>query len=279
MIKRAILRNMLRQQILRAEDSYEQLHNKVNEIFIVSWEAISAVALSDAIEVVKAGGDAEAVIAAVEVACGGEAMQSAVGNKLTQLTGAIIETGWKESGVGIAFNAADAKAIATIKSGNLFWVRQHWNSYTADIIEKIITDSFAIGGDSRANIAANLEAGFKGIQAGTQAYWTTLADHIDIKTRNLGRVLAFEEIRAEYVTVKAWLDGSTTPFCRAVNGKVLKVSDLSKQRNQYLDAVRAKDVDAVKQIWPMKRDIVTIPNNIGMPPYHFRCRTIVVLKI
>lgn len=277
--RRALIRNLMLAKIIKSDDAFEALHQQVMELLVVEWDKLLAVAIADALTAAEAGADVAAIATVIESAAGGVAMEAAVRSELTQLTQAIVQTGWTEASVGIGFNVADTNALAVLKEGNLFWVREHWNEYTGNVIQKILDDSFAIGGDSLANRMRNLELGLGSLVPGTENYWRVLADHIDTKTREIGRIMAYEKAGVDSVRVKARIDARTTPFCRAAHGKVLLLSDLKDQKNKYLVAVNAKDKDAVKNIWPMKRDATNVTGNIGMPPYHFRCRTVTVANI
>lgn len=107
------------------------------------------------------------------------------------------------SEVGIAFNLPDKYAINVIKQYNLFWIGSRWDEHTGKLIRGVMEKSFEIGGDSLPNIAKNLKLAFSGIQQGTDAYWTKLADHFDTTIRELGKLVTYEEMGAEYLVVRA----------------------------------------------------------------------------
>lgn len=62
------------------------------------------------------------------------------------------------------------------------------------------------------------------------------------------------------VKVIAVIDQRTSTICRSMNGRVIEVSHLGRQ------------ADA---IWPGGPHFGKLPKNLGLPPYHFRCRTMI----
>ena len=94
-----------------------------------------------------------------------------------------------------------------------------------------------------------------------------------------GRQAGFSELVAVAV-----IDGKTTPFCIWVNGRVLSVSALQSQLDRHLRLSIAGDIESLIGNWPMLSSKITQSESrsvlrrgfarVGMPPYHFRCRTL-----
>ena len=69
-----------------------------------------------------------------------------------------------------------------------------------------------------------------------------------------------------------------------MHGRVIPVSKLSQQRDDYLAAIKTRDLVSAKEVWVMHRDASALagiktgdlPAGTASPPYHFRCRTITV---
>lgn len=78
------------------------------------------------------------------------------------------------------------------------------------------------------------------------------------------------------------MDDRTTKFCRWVHGKVVSGRRIRSKLTAYYAAVAAGDLERMKQIWPLTDPGLDLGRfhrvfyNVGLPPYHFRCRTIVV---
>lgn len=86
--------------------------------------------------------------------------------------------------------------------------------------------------------------------------------------------------------LSAVLDGRTSAFCRAINGKVFKVDDARKSINEILSVQNPDDVKAL-QPWP-KQDKASMEKyaemtaeeltaaGLHIPPFHPGCRTMLV---
>jgi len=93
-----------------------------------------------------------------------------------------------------------------------------------------------------------------------------------------GLQAGFTELRAVAV-----IDGKTTPFCVWVNGRVVSVSGAQEQLDRHMRAALSGDIDALMGNWPMldskivqsddRRALRRAFARVGLPPYHFRCRT------
>lgn len=119
---------------------------------------------------------------------------------------------------------------------------------------------------------------FQALKPASRAYFNGLADHSARKLREIGRVAGYERAGITHVKVKAILDQRTSKICRAMNGRIIPVATLAAQKERILNA---KGKEELKRAQPwLKEDQVTaaadLPENYGLPPYHYRCRTITV---
>lgn len=79
-------------------------------------------------------------------------------------------------------------------------------------------------------------------------------------------------------------DEKTTPFCWWVHGKIVSISKVRAQLDRFYDAVSRGDSDAIKEAWPLEEALQPggesrfrrVFGELGVPPYHFRCRTVLV---
>ena len=94
------------------------------------------------------------------------------------------------------------------------------------------------------------------------------------KAREIGRIAGFEEAGITEVRVRAVMDAKTSPVCRSMNGRIIEIQHLTAQRD---DILAAKTIDQLKNAaaWPTPQQGPTksLPHNVGIPPYHYRCRT------
>lgn len=99
---------------------------------------------------------------------------------------------------------------------------------------------------------------------------------------NLGRFWGGEQ-----EGVRRWIavnprDERTTLFCRWVHGKVVSASRIRRQIQDYLSAVAEGDQESAQAAWPLEEpqgsrvEFRARLSRRGLPPYHFRCRTVVV---
>lgn len=99
---------------------------------------------------------------------------------------------------------------------------------------------------------------------------------------NLGTFLAGERAGVtEWIAVNP-LDNLTTRFCRWVHGRTVAVGRIRGQLEQLEIAVLEGDLEALMDIWPLDAPQSGDPRDnrrnfarMGLPPYHFRCRTVI----
>lgn len=94
--------------------------------------------------------------------------------------------------------------------------------------------------------------------------------------RNLGVVSRAIEQEDDYLQVVAKIDERTTNICRSMHLRVIPLSHLKKQYNSI---IQAKSVDEAKTTTNLSLERAgawshKLPANLGIPPYHFGCRTI-----
>lgn len=218
---------------------------------------------------------------------GPEAIAAAMREPVINLTDALFRTGAEEvgkaAGVAIAFARPDLDALDVLKTGNLYWIGNSWNVRTQNTIAAILEDYFTEG-MTREGLTQRFAEDFAGMTDRSRFYWEMLADHTATKTREIGRVSGYERAEITRVQVRAQMDQDTSEICRQMNGRVIDVSKMRAQADEYLDAVSRRDEPRAKAAWAMNGDDVDLsgvadedlPDNIGSPPYHFRCRTITV---
>jgi SPP1 gp7 family putative phage head morphogenesis protein len=191
-------------------------------------------------------------------------------------------------GVGIRWNLPDLKSLDILNRNTLFWVGDYYNSQVQGGFKEVLQEFFR-GGYNRDQIAEMLEDTFADLGPRSKAYWDLLADHTCTKVREVGRLSGYEQAGIEYLEIRAWLDERTTAICRSMHGRIISVREVRRFVDNYLAACESGDPEAVKQAWPMWSDknfraagIAGTPSGdltdsgVGLPPYHFRCRTITV---
>lgn len=293
-IRRAVRKKIIWNAVAKDESAFEQTLAALKAAFTRAWLLGVQKAIGDAIDTVKIiGVDAatpatvNAVMTALEEQLGGQAMAAVMRGPLLNFTTAFVKQGLIDAGasagVDIAFGLADLDALTVLKQANLFWVRQSWTDETDKILRELLTTFFQENNQLTVpQLGTALSKELAKWGSNRTGYWDMLADHTATKTREIGRVSGYLKAGIMKVRVKAYIDGSTTQFCRSIHGKVISIQRLVDQRDAYLEACKNKDTEAAKAAWVMHKNDDTYGGEevlgIGSPPYHFRCRTITVAE-
>lgn len=278
--------------MLEKADAFDEMLTKLQNAFTRAWDKQAKDAIAAALDRLRTLGpgkfsvkDADMIERVLEDRIGPEAMKSAVNGPVMALTEPLWMLGAVEgAGMDIQFGLADLDSLAVLERGNLFWTGQHWNSFTHEKFQAALKEYFE-SGLTREALAARMAEDFGHLRKRGAHYWNLLADHTATKTREIGRVTGYERARIEEVVVRARMDDRTTRICRALHDKVISVRVLREQANRYLKAVGEMNPGEAKKVWPMmgdkeaeKIEAGMVPANVGSPPYHFRCRTITVVR-
>jgi hypothetical protein len=174
---------------------------------------------------------------------------------------------------GYKLTVTDTRAISTIARHDLVWIGDHTENELLPRLRRATTDVLS-SGHSRARLAERLAEDLGGIVDADKDYWSDLADHTVTKARSIGNVSGFVEAGIESVRVRAVLDGKTSRICREMNGRVIPVSHLVHQRDTILAAKTTNELKAAARWYPSYMGkTADLPVNLGLPPYHLRCRT------
>ncbi len=293
-LKQAYVRRVAMAALLKNDQAFEALMDKLKNAYTRGWTEQSKTAIAAALDRLREmdpaqfrQAEADTILKVLESRMGGDAMQAALHGPVMDLTEPLwklgaVEVG-KTTGVDIVFGLPDLDSLAVVERGNLFWVGQHWNSFTHEKFYGALTEYFDKG-MTREQLAARMADDFASLSERGSVYWEMVADHAATKTREIGRVTGYERAGVRRVRIRAHIDENTTEICRRLNGKVIRVSRMQRQRDRYLDAIAHMDTERAKKVWPMMGDKQAekikdqVPANVGMPPYHFRCRTITVVE-
>lgn len=288
------LRGRLIARLIKESDAYAALYRRLQDAYTRAWNQGLERAVKQALEALRSNprdtfsaSDAKNVLDRMERELGPDAMRKLLEGPVVDLVPGIYGAGGQEAtgaaGVDFQFGDADKRAVEVLTQGELHWVGNSWNTHTAKLLDNALMDYFEEG-MTRAQLAERMQRDFAGLHERGRAYWELLADHAATKTREIGRVAGYEQAAMQYVQVRAHLDERTTAICRAMHGRIIDVQRLRGQADDYLSAVERRDMEAAKRSWKMHNNdgdlqgVATeeLPSDTGMPPYHFRCRTITV---
>ncbi|MDO5562795.1 MAG: hypothetical protein Q4F74_04200 [Synergistaceae bacterium] len=215
----------------------------------------------------------------------GKGLESAARRPIIEMSSRSYLNGKQTVSADFALTVADQKAIEMMQKYSFHWVGRTYDRFVSDEINQAVGEYFKRG-LTRAQLAEGLEIIFKDHETPkVEGYFSLLADHLTMKISEMGHVASYEEAGIEYIEIVARLDERTTAICRALHGRVIPLSVMSGQRDRMLSAAESGDMEAVKRAQPMisgklekrlsfiGRTSDLIKEGIGMPPYHFRCRT------
>ncbi len=170
----------------------------------------------------------------------------------------------------VVFDKIDTKAINAMRNG-FFWASDKYNSDTQNLLKDMIEETFK-GNIPRADISSTLKNAFQGIIDKDENYFKLVADNIISQSQNVSRLNQALKYDVQYFKVRARIDNKTSDFCRWINGKIIPAKHLKEQLNNILDAI---NIDDKKQAAPWQNQPIfgVLPANVGLPPYHGRCRT------
>ena len=171
------------------------------------------------------------------------------------------------------FDKTDMLAIKSMRD-MFYWTGVEHSVKTQEKLKSIIEDVF--NGDlPRVEVAKKLESEFNGILSADRGYFEGVADHLINQSQNVARVTQALKYGIKAFRVVATIDNRTSDICRSMNGRVINAKHLGKQVEELL---KAKSMAEKKNaaLWKSSFLFGKLPKNFGLPPYHFRCRTMVV---
>lgn len=172
----------------------------------------------------------------------------------------------------VSFDKIDIEAIRTARD-SFIWLEKDYSAKTQNKIKDSLEELFK-GEIKRAELSSKLKESFEGIVKKDEEYFELVADNIISQTNNINRVNQALKYDVEYFKIVARIDDKTSDFCRAMNGKIIEAKHL---KNQIKSILSAKSIEEKKAatLWSNKAVYGKLPENIGLPPYHGRCRSIV----
>lgn len=235
--KKSILAAKAREVILREDNAWQSLRQRLVDAFTKAWRNQSARGLSDLLDVLRELRDrpinrkmVDILMDRLRLNLGSEAMAGALNKPVVSLSDLIFRVGAKEptDSASISINWStlshpDREALNLVTDGN--WVANSWNTFTDKLFRDALDDYFREG-MTRYQLAERFTEDFRGLTQRGQVYWEMLADHAATKTREIGRVSGYQRATVTKVQIRAHIDHRTTPRCRSLHGRVIEVSTL-----------------------------------------------------
>jgi len=176
-------------------------------------------------------------------------------------------------GTSFKFTNNDAKTVNALNR-SMVWLKNDGSEKTKEKVNSVIEEAFK-GNIKTVEVASALKDKFSGIVDDSVRYFEGVSDHLIRQSQSLAKVERWVSSGIEKAKVVAVMDKQTSSFCRAINGRIIEVSHLNRQANMIRNA---KNIDEKKDATPWQKEPIfgKLPANVGMPPYHFRCRTTII---
>lgn len=177
------------------------------------------------------------------------------------------------------------EAINILNDDFLFWAGKAYDENFSNDMSALM-DKYFKSGATKAQLVDAFKDHFNSTKAQTDSKWGLIADTNITRTAEVGHLTGYEDAGVEYAQIVAVLDDRTSDICRHLHGRKIPISAMARQRDGLLDAARRHDIAGIKRFQPMAHepsfletartsDLIA-EEGIGLPPYHFRCRTTTV---
>ncbi|MDR1451474.1 MAG: hypothetical protein LBI57_03970 [Helicobacteraceae bacterium] len=173
-----------------------------------------------------------------------------------------------------AFDKKDANALAAIYD-KFISAANDASANTQMKIKEALARSITEG-LSYEQIGDAMRESLQGIIDRDFSYFKTLSHTLSRQCANIAAARRYVVSGAPFVKVVARIDAKTSAICLSMNGRIIPIDHIKRQLDAIGNAdtigaqIRAADLGRSAAI------LGELPANIGIPPYHFNCRTDVV---
>ncbi len=176
-------------------------------------------------------------------------------------------------GAKFAFDKRDAAVIESMYRA-LTWMREDGTRDTQERLKSTIAEAMD-GEIDIADLGATLREEFAGVVDGSERYFQDVSEHIIRQSQSLTRAYQFEKAGVQRVKVVAVIDSRTSVICLSLHGRIIDIGHIVKQADAITAATTIEEKKEVAR-WQSKPIFGELESNVGLPPYHFSCRSIVV---
>jgi len=285
--------------VLKA-DKYEILANKLMKIMSETWFENQRVAIEEAIdEFINSEGliseeDKKELMNRLEKRLGVN-FAALLEAKMNEIRRETYSKALSDINIEYSFNQISKQVLNWLEQNHSYWIGNYYKEQIAEKIGKDLDEYFKkilLEGMNRQAAGKYLKEMLKdkfekpeGYRGSILNYFEGFANHVITQTREFAHVDAYERAGIEYIKIHAVLDSRTSLICRELNGRVIKVNKLIEQRNKILNARTPEEAKKYSK-WFTTKEILSkiyhketdeLPSGIGLPPYHFHCRTTTVM--
>ncbi|KXK47583.1 MAG: hypothetical protein UZ05_CHB002002207 [Chlorobi bacterium OLB5] len=277
--------------IQKDDKAYKKLLGKLRDAIATAYDEKTREALKGVVEyILKKGSDKftaadSKAIDKILLDKLGKDFENTVSDDVDKLTEEILKLGKNEIAkplkVKLSFNVNDTEASKILAEQNLFWIRNYYGDNLKTKFDEL-TSGYFNSDKTLKEIAEDFETNFKSLTDQGSQYFYDLAEHQTNTVRELGKVNAFEQAKIQFYEIRAVMDDRTSEICQRLNGVIFPVERAIEYRDNILNL---KDPEEIKEASPwltpeqvlaLPADDADLPPGLSLPPYHFRCRTLVV---
>ena len=171
------------------------------------------------------------------------------------------------------FDKTDTQVLDSMYRA-LTWMKEDGAVNTQDKLKSIIGQAMK-GEVNMADLGETLREGFEGVIDESARYFEGVSDHVIRQSQSVTRAYQFEKAGVESVKVVAVIDNRTSLICRSLHGRIISVKKVVGQADAITSA-QSIDEKKTASRWQSQPIFGTLAKDVALPPYHFRCRTIVV---
>ena len=174
------------------------------------------------------------------------------------------------SGVGFVFDKLDSDAIKMMHN-NFFWLKDNASENMRSAVKEAVEEAFR-GKIEPDKIGEYLRDKFGMIGDESSRYFQGVSDHIIRQSQSIARLRQYQKAGVKTVQIIATIDSKTSQICRSMHGRVIPIEHLITQA-QAIQSAKTIEEKKAAAIWPKGTNFAKLPKNLGLPPFHFRCRT------
>ena len=190
----------------------------------------------------------------------------------------------------------DRRAINVLTRHNCFWIGEHYGKHVGPKISEL-TQKALNEGLGRTALAESLRQELGSVAPEGYSYWDVVSSSALVRARSFGVIAGMEEAGITEYEILAVDDWRMCDICGTLSGTHFSVAETREYINHALDITNPEDFKAAMP-WQTKAPEVTpetkdkkhidrivaaseirrlTENSQNLPPFHGRCRCIVVM--
>lgn len=201
--------------------------------------------------------------------------------------------------VSASFSQSDLAAIEEMSKQQLWWIGDLWNDHLSRVITETVQRESLIAGLGREQVGQILKGVVNGTVEGafvpgtwrgsTEQYFQMLSGTARTRASAFGALTSIRDAGFDKYRIVAVMDERTSDQCRLMHNKVFKVSDgmghmkrslAAKDPSEYKSVAGWKSASEIEQLIGSgdeeSQRMSLASSGLALPPYHARCRTVVM---